>query len=1135
MLKDFCRIAIEHSGRLHTNPRENCTNLSDPPMNTHAWILHLIALGLGLSGSASGLGQSTLPGPDEVGLALDTRDGGLLLEHDAELARWPLTVGFRVRLFSAAGYSIFVASETKASPAHWEIFSEGGRLTLYAPGMQPDHVRTGVDLGDGAWRAIQVAMTPERVRVAVDGEVVADEPVRRPAELAGLREGMAFGRLVEGGLGAAAAMDDVWIGRGSALESTGACGSTGRLVARFPFEDNGGGSLADMIVRERAVVWAERPQPVVEAQISPRFTPQADAADLDRIALLLAETVQRLGLTTPVEAAWRSRPALLAHWRTWSEPARVFLWNPQLHRPEGRVYDERSLFRSEDHDALGTLLRRTRALLEHRLALGGVKSIPDGVAVDLERLERADTVSRGQSWAVREGLYYAGCAVRRELMLSDPLLDFERLVCISRGTWAGTRWTCRGNGDDLGGHFATQHFGFITKPGGGLWLVSDWKRLPRLEEPLRDVPVQSGPLRGEYLGGSVHTPDLSYDGRSLLFAHNFADSNSWTWTEATTWKLFRLEIGSGVLHQLTSGAFNDFDPCWTPAGDVVFVSERRGGYIRCFHNLPVPTYVLHRMRADGSGIHPISFYETSEWNPSIDHDGRLVYARWDYTDREDCLGSTFWVSEPDGCNPRSPHGNYPYPWSTHPEADEGYRVGPRRTIMSEMGIRAIPGSRKYVCTVAPHHGEQYGAIGVIDLGGPDSGNGMDQMARVTPYQPFPESECAGRSNYQYGTPWPLSEDLFLCTSWEDLVVLDRFGNEVLVLARTEVPRAKDDPAFRLCEPIPLAPRPTPPIVPDRSRAWPDRADEGGGEPARISVMNVYDTDIPLPEGSVIRWLRVVQNFLKEDPEMDLPRIGYGDENTPRMSLGIAPVEQDGSVSFFAPPNKELIFQLLDEDFRAVHSMRSVAFVHRGEELSCAGCHEPKNRSPLMPAVFPIALRRSPSDLIPEPMGREPIAYARHIRPILERNALPCLAELEELEHAALEPFAFHLAGGFLGNIDRPGGGGSRTIPGLYGARASILGREAHAAWKASEMSDSDFRTLTLWLDCHSPRLGTFHGEAAQTAGELVWPRLDVDPTDPLGLEGDRGENGSAEIFETAEQLHPSHPGAAELWRTEAVQ
>jgi hypothetical protein len=90
----------------------------------------------------------------------------------------------------------------------------------------------------------------------------------------------------------------------------------------------------------------------------------------------------------------------------------------------------------------------------------------------------------------------------------------------------------------------------------------------------------------------------------------------------------------------------------------------------------------------------------------------IVYTRWDYTDRDDCLGSHFWICYPDGRDPRAPHGNYPYPWhtfadNTHGNHNRGNGCPCAKSGLpkTEMGIRAIPGSPKYMLVAAPHHGE----------------------------------------------------------------------------------------------------------------------------------------------------------------------------------------------------------------------------------------------------------------------------------------------------------------------------------------------------------------------------------------------------------------------------------------------
>ena len=39
------------------------------------------------------------------------------------------------------------------------------------------------------------------------------------------------------------------------------------------------------------------------------------------------------------------------------------------------------------------------------------------------------------------------------------------------------------------------------------------------------------------------------------------------------------------------------------------------------------------MAADGSDIRCLSPHETNEWHPSVTHDGRIAWTRWDYVDR----------------------------------------------------------------------------------------------------------------------------------------------------------------------------------------------------------------------------------------------------------------------------------------------------------------------------------------------------------------------------------------------------------------------------------------------------------------------------------------------------------------------
>ena len=93
----------------------------------------------------------------------------------------------------------------------------------------------------------------------------------------------------------------------------------------------------------------------------------------------------------------------------------------------------------------------------------------------------------------------------------------------------------------------------------------------------------------------------------------------------------------------------------------------------------------------------------------------------------------------------------------------------------------------------------------------------------------------------------------------------------------------------------------------------------------------------------------------------------------KASLGTAPVEPDGSASFYAPAGKVLYFEALDQNLNEIQRMRSVVQLQPGEQRSCVGCHEdrrstPRPRSPRWPPgdrpagwkSRPGAPRRSPT-------------------------------------------------------------------------------------------------------------------------------------------------------------------------------
>ncbi|MBD3374668.1 hypothetical protein GF406_06500 [candidate division KSB1 bacterium] len=770
---------------------------------------------------------------------------------------------------------------------------------------------------------------------------------------------------------------------------------------------------------------------------------------------------------------------------------------------KSQAFDPSALILSTDRDPLDVLYRRTAALLQH---LQNLQDAPD-LDVQREHLKSLQKEMSGidlEDAAERRQVFDRLIRLRRKVALKNPLLDFNRLIFL---THHKARYD----------HMVDQYFGFHAKPGGGIYVLENpFGDSPRVRS-LLDDKVRSGRLAGQTLdSGSFISLELDYDANTIYFAWTQArealepfrgdtggkwfvqdlfDENGITsyWNLESTYHIFKVNADGSNLVQLTDGPWNDFDPCVLPNGRIVFISERRGGYLRCGAR-PDPTYTLHAMMADGSDIIPLSYHETHEWHPSVSHDGKIVYTRWDYVDRDSDIAHHLWFCFPDGRDPRSFHGNYPH-------------VREHRPWM-EMSPRAIPGSGKYVAVSAPHHGQAYGSIVLIDHLLQDDGS-MGQVCRLTPEAHFPESEKApgvphdpanGRHKPKgevYGSPWPLDENFYLCVfdpEQQDyrLTLLDKFGNRVLIY---------DDPQAPCLDPIPFVPRNRPPVIPNQTtQALADRDSGSDRYEATIAVTNVYDSDQPWPENTDITALRIVQLFPKTTRQAAEPNIGIGDQSLARGVLGTVPVEEDGSAFFTAPVGIPVYFQALDEKGMAVQTMRSLTYVHRGENLTCQGCHEPKQQSVSNSiSAVPIAMTRAPSKIEPDVKGSWPLSFPRLVQPVIDDKCAGCHAEHEKApdfthdrgEHGwsqtyhTLAPLGWFKSGG-NGALEE--NEKSYSVPGEIGAQASklyALLKDHHEV----NLSDEDLYRITLWLDCNSTFYGAYHQSTDQAIGERIVPFL----------------------------------------------
>ncbi len=784
-----------------------------------------------------------------------------------------------------------------------------------------------------------------------------------------------------------------------------------------------------------------------------------------------------------------------------------------------QTFRSEALILTGDRDPADVVARRTVALLENLKRSSAARRI--AVWEQPLRALQAEVGSVPiDSAEKRYELYERICGLRRKIAFANPLLDFQELLFVKRHR-------------SLFNHMCDQYYGMTARPGGGLHVLSDpFGSNPTVRDVLANSVVAEGRLKGQKLtggpnkpyalrfdgegnlsgddteGGSFLSPELSHDGRTILFAYvecsgdrnhrHHIDPTQGHWAEGRSYHIFKVNADGSDLRQITDGTWNDFSPCWLPNGRIAFISERRGGYLRCGRTCP--TYTLYDMAADGSDINCLSVHETNEWDPSVTPDGRIIWTRWDYVDRHGCTAHMPWITTLDGRDPRPVHGNYS-PRQGRPDM--------------ELNVRAIPSSGKFMATAAPHHGQAFGSLIVIDPDVPDD-DLMAPVKRVTPEVGFPESQGGAEA---YGTAWPLSEDYYLCVydvrmpsgnhvgqhmkqypNNYGLYLVDSFGNKELLYR---------DPEISCLSPMPLRSRTKPPLpvlaaASARINPAAQPADKVQAEEATVSVLNVYESRLPWPDGTRIKALRVLQLLPMTVPsgapphETGLRVTSAGDSVVPvRHVLGTVPVEEDGSAHLVVPANREIFFQALDERGLAVQSMRSATALRAGEHLTCQGCHASPARTPQATATVPLAMRRPASRLQPEAEGSNPFSYPRLVQPVLDRNCVACHEKnAGKASNLAREPLHKKWYASYQSLTPKFGfydyGDGYRTTPGRFGARASKLFKILEAGHYDVKLSDDDFRRLALWLDCSSMFYGVYEraGGEAQLRGEIALPTLE---------------------------------------------
>jgi len=574
--------------------------------------------------------------------------------------------------------------------------------------------------------------------------------------------------------------------------------------------------------------------------------------------------------------------------------------------------------------------------------------------------------------------------LERQLALRNPLLsEFDTLLFTKRVPGSFN-------------HMSDQYYGWWSKPGGGIFLLRGFRT---------DTPAEQCLTTAFKEPGSFLRPTLSYNGRRVLFAwcryyeHLAAEPNKLDKAnvpEDAFYHLFEMDLDGSGLQQLTHGKYDDCDGRYLPDGRIVFLSTRRGQslqvgpqsaartvarpdmpdcYVRCGGGpeRPVAVYTLHTMNRDGSGLTAISPFEMFEWTPEVAPDGRIIYSRWDYVDRDNMPYMGLWAINPDGTDAQIVFKNY------------------TKAPHCVFEAKPVPGSHKMVFTGSAHHSQTMGSLALLD---PSAGlEGGDPITRLTPEVPFPEAE--GWPLTSYASPWPLSVRFYLVawgaegarvpgpTGWARWHAVQRPADGMALYLYDAATRRREllwaDPEITCGDPIPVRPRERPPVVASQLVAK-------AGKEGCFLLADVYRGLPGVPRGEV-KSLRIVAIPAKTHPTMNFPSIGLTRDDPGKCVLGTVPVEPDGSAYFRVPAGVIVFFQALDERGMAVQTMRSATHVQPGQTLGCIGCHEPRQQAP--PAKLALASLRKPSRLASGPEGSWPLRFDHLVQPVLDRQCVYC--------------------------------------------------------------------------------------------------------------------------------------------------
>lgn len=458
---------------------------------------------------------------------------------------------------------------------------------------------------------------------------------------------------------------------------------------------------------------------------------------------------------------------------------------------------------------------------------------------------------------------------------------------------------------------------------------------------------------------SAADPDVSFDGTRIVFAGKRAPTDSWN--------IFEIGVDGSGLRQVTRDMGDCRSPVYLstlytiistdPWYQIAFTSTGAGEDNELGR---VPSTHLYSSRLDGSQVRRLTFNLSSDLDPFLMQDGRLLFASWQRsTLRRGALGRiALMAANSDGTDLSI--------FATH----EGFR------------IKQMP------CTTTS---------GLAVFVGADSNtwDGAGHLASVTLRRPMHSYEqITSADDGLFSWPSPLLDGSILVSHRP----AGRAGrNSVHRLYPTTGARELvfDEQTFHNIQAKVVQARPQP-----DGRSSVVTEEDPNGE---LYGLNVTITDLRNPawmaDGTVAR-LRVIEGIAHrfaedsaspaDDPSSARDSRAMSPDSCPagipplvrKRLLGDIPVQSDGSFYVKVPANTPIQLQALDSEGMALRSC-SWIWAKNHEPRGCIGCHEDPELTPENRLVA--AMRQPPIELTLPPERRRTVEFNRDIMPIIQEK------------------------------------------------------------------------------------------------------------------------------------------------------